>query len=104
MATVANPPPARAPLSTDLDDPDAVPYFLWDEPVTVLERAGYPVESVLELAMKKDGGFTPGQLAWVLSEVEVGDDAEIPGGVSPAELRSFIEDLQRRLTGRAFSG
>ncbi len=24
-----------APLSTDLDDPDAVPYFLWDEPMTV---------------------------------------------------------------------
>ena len=24
-----------APLSTDLDDPEAVPYFLWDEPMTV---------------------------------------------------------------------
>lgn len=26
-----------APLSTDLSDPDAVPYFLWDEPMTVRE-------------------------------------------------------------------
>ncbi len=26
-----------APLSTDLDDPEAVPYFLWDEPMTVRE-------------------------------------------------------------------
>lgn len=26
-----------ATLSTDLDDPDAVPYFLWDEPLTVRE-------------------------------------------------------------------
>ncbi len=26
-----------APLSTDLDDPSAVPYFLWDEPMTVAE-------------------------------------------------------------------
>lgn len=25
------------PLSTDLDDPEAVPYFLWDEPMTVAE-------------------------------------------------------------------
>ena len=25
------------PLSTDLDDPGAVPYFLWDEPMTVAE-------------------------------------------------------------------
>ena len=23
------------PLSTDLDDPSSVPYFLWDEPMTV---------------------------------------------------------------------
>ncbi len=27
----------HAPLSTDLDDPDAVPYFLWDDPLTVRE-------------------------------------------------------------------
>ncbi len=26
-----------APLSTDLDNPEAVPYFLWDEPMTVRE-------------------------------------------------------------------
>jgi hypothetical protein len=25
------------PLSTDFDDPEAVPYFLWDEPMTVGE-------------------------------------------------------------------
>jgi len=27
----------HAPLSSDLDDPSAVPYFLWDEPMTVAE-------------------------------------------------------------------
>ena len=27
----------RAPLSTALEDPQAVPYFLWDEPMTVRE-------------------------------------------------------------------
>lgn len=26
-----------APLSTDLSSPEAVPYFLWDEPMTVAE-------------------------------------------------------------------
>jgi hypothetical protein len=26
-----------APLSTNIDDPDAVPYFLWDQPMTVGE-------------------------------------------------------------------
>ena len=29
--------PAPEPLSTDLDRPDAVPYFVWDEPMTVRE-------------------------------------------------------------------
>lgn len=29
-----------ASLSTDLDDETAVPYFLWDEPVTVAELRG----------------------------------------------------------------
>ncbi|HEX6904702.1 MAG TPA: hypothetical protein VF789_33650 [Thermoanaerobaculia bacterium] len=27
-------------LSTDLEDPQAVPYFLWDEPMTVQELRG----------------------------------------------------------------
>lgn len=27
--------PNGVPLSTDLDNPEAVPYFLWDEPMTV---------------------------------------------------------------------
>ncbi len=26
--------PQGIPLSTDLDDPDAYPYFLWDDPMT----------------------------------------------------------------------
>jgi hypothetical protein len=32
--------PSGRPLSTDLDDPEAVPYFLWDEPMTVAELRG----------------------------------------------------------------
>lgn len=40
-----------APLSTDLDDPLAVPYFLWDDPMTVSElhrrlETASPPESV----------------------------------------------------------
>ena len=36
MAREAPGAPAR-PLSTDLEDPGSVPYFLWDEPMTVAE-------------------------------------------------------------------
>ena len=31
---------SSAPLSTDLDDLEAVPYFLWDEPMTVADLRG----------------------------------------------------------------
>ena len=70
--------------------------------VLAIERAGHKVESAVDLAARKDGGLTPGQLAWVLSEIELSDDADIPGGVSPAELRAFLSDLQNRLTRLAY--
>lgn len=72
--------------------------------VYALERAGHPVEVALPLAARKDGGLTPASLAWVLSEIEIGDDARIPGGVSPADLRIFLEDLITRLTRLAHPG
>ena len=30
-----------APLSTDLDDAEAVPYFLWDDPMTIAELKAF---------------------------------------------------------------
>ena len=72
--------------------------------VYALERAGFTVESALPLAARKDGGLTPATLAWVLSQVQIGDDARIPGGVTPEELRRFIADLIARLTHIAFPG
>jgi len=69
--------------------------------VRALEQAGYSIEEALEPASRKDGGLTAAQLAWVLSEVRIGDDAE-PPGVSAKELRKYLDDLVRRLTRRAF--
>lgn len=65
--------------------------------VMALERAGYDVEKALALAMRKDGGLTPGQLAWVLSELAIGDDAAIPGEFTVADVRSYLADLRSRL-------
>jgi predicted nucleotidyltransferase component of viral defense system len=65
--------------------------------VLFLERAGYKAESALEAALAKDGGCTPATLAWVLSEIEIPDDIELPAGIAPAELRSFVEGLIKRL-------
>lgn len=69
--------------------------------VRALEQAGFPMERYFEAAAQKDGGLTPGQLAWVLSEVRIGDDAPTPGGVSATELRDYLRNLQARLARMA---
>ena len=65
--------------------------------VRALEQAGHRVERALPLAMRKDAGLTAAQLAWVLSQVEIGDEASLPGGVPASELREYLEDLRSRL-------
>lgn len=70
--------------------------------VLALERAGYRIEDAIGPASSKDGGLTPAQLAWVLSQIEVGDDAQPPGGVSASELRDYLKQLVSRLTRIAF--
>lgn len=70
--------------------------------VHALERTGLSVEEHLPLAAEKDAGLTAGQLAWVLSQIEIGEDSTPPGGVSAIELRSFVEGLIRRLTAMAY--
>ena len=70
--------------------------------VMALQRAGFDLPDALALASRKDAGMTPAQLAWVLSEIRIGDDADIPGGCTVSELRSFVESLQQRLTRMAF--
>ncbi len=61
-----------------------------------LERSGLSIEDALDTAARKDSGLTPAMLAWLLSQIEISDDATIPGGFSVAELRTFINDLQAR--------
>ena len=66
-----------------------------------LERAGHPAEQALSAALAKDGGCTPAALAFVLSQVEVADDAQLPADVSGRELRAFLDDLVKRLRAAA---
>ena len=66
-----------------------------------LERAGYRAEQALTAALAKDGGCTPAALAWVLSQVNVPEDAALPGGISGREMRAFLADLVRRLRAAA---
>lgn len=70
--------------------------------VRALELAGYSIETAIEAAQKKDSGLTPAQLAWVLSEIRLGDDLIPPGDVSVTDLRGYLRDLQVRLAAMAF--
>lgn len=70
--------------------------------VRALELAGYSIETAIEAARNKDSGLTPAQLAWVLSEIRLGDDLVPPGDVSVTDLRGYLRDLQVRLAAMAF--
>jgi hypothetical protein len=65
--------------------------------VMFLERAGLTVENALPRALEKDGGCTPAQLAWLLSQIEVPDGATLPAGIEAAELRDYVAHLIERL-------
>ncbi len=65
--------------------------------VRALEGLGLSLSEALAAGQRKDGGLTPAQLAWVLSQVAIGDDAKLPGGVPPAELREYLRGLIDRL-------
>ena len=56
---------AGAPLSTDFESPQSIPYFLGDEPMTSAE-----------FRQRLHSGSRPG----ILSQIELGDDLIPPGG------------------------
>ena len=70
--------------------------------VRALLGTGLAFDDAFALAQRKDGGLTPAQLSWVLSQVHIDDGASIPGGVTPPELRAFLDELVAQLARRAF--
>lgn len=78
-----------SPLSTDLADPEAVPYFLWDEPMTVAElRRRVASASIPERDRL---------LAKILREAR---DTEVWRFTTPAEVSERWEALAPRLGRR----
>ncbi len=65
--------------------------------VRALEGLGLSLPEALAAGQRKDGGLTPAQLAWVLSQITIGDEASLPGGVAPADLRDYLRSLVDRL-------
>jgi hypothetical protein len=61
-----------------------------------LDRAGYPPEADLALALRKDGGIDPGVIAWLLGQFPVEPLPVMLLPLSSSELRAFRDELRER--------
>ncbi|HUH01567.1 MAG TPA: nucleotidyl transferase AbiEii/AbiGii toxin family protein [Kofleriaceae bacterium] len=66
-----------------------------------LERAGFPPQDDLELALRKDGGIDPGVIAWLLGQFPVEPMPALLLPLSVDELRAYRDDLRERMRARA---
>lgn len=62
-----------------------------------LDRAGFPPENDLGLALRKDAGIDPGVLAWLLGQFPTSPLPEMLEPLSTEELEEFRADLAVRL-------
>ena len=70
--------------------------------VRQLEIAGIDLNSALEFSAKKDSGFSLAQLAWVLSQIAIYNNVVLPDRTAAADLRTYLKDLIKRMSIRAF--
>jgi hypothetical protein len=62
-----------------------------------LDRAGFPPENDLALALQKDGGIDPGVLAWLLGQFPTRPLPQMLAPLTEQELDVFRETLRERL-------
>jgi Nucleotidyl transferase AbiEii toxin, Type IV TA system len=72
--------------------------------VYFLERAGHSVESALPAALAKDGGCTPANLAWLLSQIAIPEGLAVPEPLTVDGLRAYVAGLVKRLRRTAMPG
>lgn len=78
------------PVAVDLADPDARPYFLWDEDISVAELR----------AALKPGGDEHGRLRLLGKLLREARDTDVWQFVSPADVAAALPALGRRLGRR----
>jgi hypothetical protein len=66
-----------------------------------LDRAGYPPERDLDLALRKDAGIDPGVLAWLLGQFPVRPLPQMLVPLTEDELTAFRDRLRERLRSLA---
>lgn len=69
-----------------------------------LDRAGYPPEDDLPLALRKDAGIDPGVLAWLLGQFPVDPLPIMLVDITREELRTFRHVLRERFRAVAVPG
>ena len=69
-----------------------------------LDRAGFPPERDLGLALRKDAGIDPGVLAWLLHDFPTTPLPRMLLPLTVAELTAFRDDLAERLRAVAVRG
>lgn len=77
------------PLSTDLSDPESVPYFLWDEPM-----------SVAELHRRLTGGSHAERTRLLAKILREARDTEVWIFTTPEEVQQRWNELAPRLGRR----
>lgn len=79
----------QRPLSTDLGDPDSVPYFLWDEPM-----------SVAELRRRLASGSKAERTRLLAKILREARDTEVWAFTTPQAVQSQWDELAPRLGRR----
>lgn len=72
--------------------------------VMFLDRAGFPPEQDLALALRKDGGIDPGVLAWLLGQFPLRPLPQMLLPLSEVELERFRDDLRDRFRRATLPG
>ena len=65
--------------------------------VLFLERAGFPAEADLELALKKDAGVDPAVMGWLLDQFPVSPLPVMLSPLTSQELKLYRDALAERL-------
>jgi hypothetical protein len=82
-------PPAGVHLSLDVSDPSAVPYFMWDEPITVTE-----------LRRRLASGPRPERTRLLAKVLREARDPDVWRFTSPAEIQAVWSQLAPHLGRR----
>ncbi len=66
-----------------------------------LVTAGIDIETAFADALRKDRGADPASVAWVINQLSIGPTAALPGGVEPARVVKFRDELVKKLRAMA---